>query len=162
MCATHIENLTKDMMKKRDFLKQHEYRNKYFQHVAVIFKGNIKRNFDVMSFGMNFKMEQPYVRTIHAEANALNKLPLRNNKKLKPIHLCVIKTSKTGKLGNSKPCFHCISKLLEDAPKKGYRVEWIFYSKESGEIEKCKLNRFLETQGIFLSSYYKSQMGIDR
>lgn len=163
MFTSDIDDLVREMAKKRiEYNRTPKCGNKHFQHAAVIFRGNIKRGCGIMTFGMNLRKEQPYVRTIHAEADALYRLPLRNNKKLQSIHLCVIKTTKTGKLGNSKPCFHCISTLIAEAPKKGYRIEWIFYSKETGEMEKCKLSKFLETHGIFLSSYYKAKIGMPR
>jgi cytidine deaminase len=160
MHPSYIGEIALDMAKKKT-IESSRFSKKFSKTMAVIFKGN--RGSDIMTFGTNLKKEIPYTRTIHAETDALYRLPLRNNrKKLKSINICVIRMSKTGKLGNSKPCYHCISTLMDEAPKMGYRIEWILYSNESGEIEKCKLNKFLETHGIFFSSYFKKKLGIPR
>jgi len=169
MIVSDLENLAYSMAKKRiynnnDLWKSSRKKIKnVYCHAAVIFRGNPKRGCDIMTYGMNMHLNIPYNRTIHAEADAIHRLPLiRGSKKLQPIHICVIKTTRTGKLGNSKPCVHCIQQMINEAPKKGYKIEWIYYSKNDGSIEKCKLNKFMETQILFVSSFYKHQLGLER
>jgi cytidine deaminase len=169
MIVSDLENLANSMAKKRicynnDLWKSNRKKvQNVYCHAAVLFRGNPKRGCDIMTYGINMQVNIPYNRTIHAEADAIQRLPLiRGFKKLQPIHICVIKTTKTGKLGNSKPCVHCIQQMINTAPKKGYKIEWIYYSKNDGNIEKCKLSKFMETQILFMSSYYKHQLGLDR
>jgi len=151
-----IENIVEIMIKKR------QHNKKAHNHAAVFFKGNYKKHCDIMTYGANTRFVKPYIGTIHAEKDALDRLPLRSNKKLKTVNVCIIKISKTGKLGDSQPCFHCISNLMKEAPKKGYRVEWIFFSKQSGQFEKCRLNKFLNTYTLFLSSFYKHKNSLTK
>lgn len=169
MIVSDVEKLANSIAKKRidyntELCKSSRKKIKnVYCHAAVIFRGNPKRGCGVMTYGMNMQLNQPYSRTIHAEADAIQKLPLiRGCKKLQPIHICVIKTTRTGKLGNSKPCVHCIQQMIHVTPKKGYKIEWIYYSKNDGTIERCKLSKFMASQSLFISSFYKHQLGLDR
>lgn len=82
------------------------------------------------------------------------KLPVRpRNKKLKRINLLVIRQNKTN-MGNSKPCIHCILKL-KDLPKKGYILNKIYFSTNTGIIVQCKLNDLLNDSELHVSSFYR-------
>ena len=98
------------------------------------------------------------VGSTHAEANAIDKLkPLPNNKKnLKNINILVIKTSKTGKLGMSKPCFKCIIDMRSLPQTKGYIIKNILYSNCDGEIVTTKLIDLLEDANPHVSRFYKN------
>lgn len=94
-------------------------------------------------------------RTIHAEHDAINKLPIIRNKKLKKVSILIIKTSNTGVLGNSKPCYHCIQKMKNMMPKKGYRMDNVYYTDEHSKIVKKKFSALIEEKDVHLSSYYR-------
>jgi hypothetical protein len=67
--------------------------------------------------------------------NAVRKLPtLPRQKKLKKIDLLVIRTSKNGTLGNSKPCIHCILNMRKNLPEKGYILNKVYYTNQFGII----------------------------
>ena len=84
----------------------------------------------------------------------MHNLPrLPRNKKLKHINLLVIRQNKTN-MGNSKPCVHCILKL-QDLPKKGYILDKIFFTTNTGIIVQCKLNDLLNDNELHVSSYYR-------
>jgi cytidine deaminase len=93
--------------------------------------------------------------TIHAEENAIRKLPPldRNKKKLKKIDLLVIRANKTN-MGNSKPCIHCILKL-KDLPSRGYVLNRIFFSTNTGVIVMCRLDDLLAEEAPHMSSFYR-------
>lgn len=116
------------------------------------------RVFYVITYGMNsYKNQEKDGKTIHAECDAIRKLPSRKNKSIKRINMLVIRTSKTGKLSMSKPCYNCIIKMMNDAPKKGYKIEWIYYTNDEGIVIKEKLVNL--SQGDFhFSSYYKFKL----
>ena len=116
------------------------------------------RVFYVITYGMNsYKNQEKDGKTIHAECDAIRKLPSRKNKSIKKINMLVIRTTKTGKLSMSKPCYNCIMNMMRDAPKKGYKIEWIYYSDEEGNVVKEKLVN-LNKGDFHFSSYYKFKL----
>jgi len=94
--------------------------------------------------------------TIHAEINAINNLVRRSayKKHLTKIDLLVIRTSKTGKLGMSKPCIKCIIDLSTMPQKKGYVIKNIYYSNSEGIIIKTNLKSLIDTRDFHISRYY--------
>jgi cytidine deaminase len=111
---------------------------------------------------MNFyKNQENGGKTVHAECAAINKLPNRFNKATKKINILVIRTTKTGKLSTSKPCYNCIMNMNNDAPRKGYKIEWVYYSNEDGSISKEKLST-LSRGNFHISSFYKYRARISR
>jgi len=113
---------------------------------------------NVVTYGINHYTDSNLKsKTIHAEYDAIAKLPnLSHKKHLKKINLAVIKTSKTGHLGNSKPCFRCLLTMKDFAPIMGYRINWIYYSDEKGLMQKTKLNELFKSNTFHVSSYYKN------
>ena len=65
--------------------------------------------------------------SVHAEDNAIRKLK-SNPTKNKKILMFVIRVSKTGQFGMSKPCSHCLWKICNLIPKKGYKLTKLFFS----------------------------------
>jgi cytidine deaminase len=117
--------------------------------------------FNVLSYGENMvclnrsclPSEQPW--TIHAEDAAIRKLPTLSKKRPKKIDLLVIRTSKTGVLGISKPCENCVMLLQHQLPEKGYRLQKIYYS-EDGEIKVTTLRKLL-TEDPHITRYCKER-----
>lgn len=106
---------------------------------------NHYKNFDVSS-----------ISSIHAEENAIKNLkPLPKQKNLKKVDLLVIKVSITGKLGSSKPCYNCLTKLSLSLPEKGYKLNKVYYSTRDGTIESCKLNELINEENPHISRFYK-------
>lgn len=96
--------------------------------------------------------------TTHAEENAIRKLPMLPRKKhLKKVDLLVIRTSKTGVLGSSKPCIHCLMLLQTKLPEKGYKVQNIYYTSQHGDIHEATLKSLLEEDNIHMSRYYRDR-----
>ncbi len=94
------------------------------------------------------------IKTIHAEHDAINKLPT-NNKRLKSVNILVIRISNTGILGMSKPCENCI-KLMNTLPQqKGYKINKVFYSDSFGIIIKTTLNKLMNENNNHVSKFYK-------
>jgi hypothetical protein len=130
-----------------------------YNHIACVFKGKLKvqhKNPKVLSFGINqmsdLKGKKP---GIHAEQDAINKLKILNNKKYELINLLVIRLSTKNNLQLSKPCAHCI-KGMKYLPKKGYKIQYIYYSDGKGNIVKTSLNN-LDNEEKHYSRYYKQQ-----
>jgi hypothetical protein len=93
--------------------------------------------------------------SIHAEANAMRKLlPLRRQKNLKKIDLLVIRVSKNGQFGNSKPCIHCILNLSKNLPDKGYTLQDVYYTDERGDIIANKFQNLIHESNPHMSRFY--------
>lgn len=113
--------------------------------------------FAVKSYGENHynNPADPACSSIHAEANAMKKLlPLPRQKKLKKVDLLVIRVSKNGQFGNSKPCIHCILKLSKNLPEKGYSLRDVYYTNESGSIVCTRFNELLHETNPHVSRFY--------
>lgn len=124
-----------------------------FRHAAVIMN---KNTHNTISYGINRYPTTQKSRSIHAEEDALNKLRYRS-RSLKIVNICVIRTTLSGKLANSKPCIHCLQRLDELAPRKGYRINWIYYSKADGTMDRCKLKTLLDAKDLHVSGFYRSK-----
>ena len=123
-------------------------------------KGNLKKA-RILSFGVNH-MGDVYGNTpgVHAECDALSKLiPLKPRKKLENINILVIRLSTKNKIQSSKPCSNCIETMINLPPKKGYKVQNIYYSDMFGEIVKTSLNT-LEKEERHYSRFYRNQKNL--
>lgn len=80
--------------------------------------------------------------TRHAEVDAVLKLPSR--KKNNPLKIClvVLRVDKNGKLKNSRPCADCLKRLQF---LHGYKIRYIYYSCNDGNIVKEKYTELLRS-----------------
>jgi tRNA(Arg) A34 adenosine deaminase TadA len=102
--------------------------------------------FALQSYGENHYNDptNPACSSVHAETNALKKLmPLPRQKKLK-----------SGQLGNSKPCIHCILTLAKNLPEKGYSLCKVYYTNEYGDIVCSQFNELLHETNPHVSRFY--------
>jgi len=135
-----LHNYMKDMVDKRRFACT--CTGKMHLHQAITFEdcGSIVP----LTYGQN--MIRDIDKSIHAEHNAILKLPQRYSRKLLAINIFVIKTTLSGVVGMSKPCAHCLTIMTTLPQKLGYRIANIFYTIQSGEIEKKKLSELLSEE----------------
>ena len=82
---------------------------------------------------------------------------LPRNKKLKKVDILVIRANKSGSIGTSKPCYHCILAMNISLPKKGYVVNDVYYSDRDGNIVATRLASLLQEENPHLSTYYKQR-----
>lgn len=95
--------------------------------------------------------------SIHAEHHAiLNLQPLPKKHHLKKIDLVVIRTSKTGLLGMSKPCINCVFKMYTMPKEKGYRICNVIYSDNNGNFISTSLDKLLNDTEKYMSSFYRN------
>jgi cytidine deaminase len=98
------------------------------------------------------------VSSIHAEDNAIRKLPsLPKNKKLKRVDILVIRVNKSGMMANSKPCIHCLMLMITRLPLKGYSLSDIYFSNADGTLSMEKLNNLLYNDEHHISRYHKDR-----
>lgn len=68
---------------------------------------------------------------------------MKTSKKRKVIDIIIIRINKSGVLRNSRPCVKCLE-LLHNNPC--FIIKNVYYSNESGEIEKVKFNKLLNSR----------------
>ena len=124
------------------------------KHIAIVIKNGCDLN--PLSYGFNTYDDSRSDGTIHAEINAINNLITHaaNKKRLTKIDILVIRTSKTGKIGMSKPCIKCIIDLSTLPQRKGYILKNIFYSNSEGLIVKTTLRSLIDNRDFHISRYY--------
>lgn len=105
--------------------KFHKYNDKH--HYAIF----LTKNDTLIVLDMN-------TIDYHAEINAFMKINKWKNRP-KILDLLVIRYSKSGKLGESRPCFHCIMKLKQS----NIGLRNVYYSTNNGIIIKEKFNNML-------------------
>jgi cytidine deaminase len=124
-----------------------------YYHVACAMEAK-NNKFIPLSYGMNsFK----HNGTSHAESDAIRHLiPRQKKKKNKNIDILVIKITKQKQISISKPCFHCMLYLNKIPPKKGYKINNIYYSDHDGNIIESSFS-FLCCNTTHLSKYYRKK-----
>jgi len=95
-------------------------------------------------------------KSIHAEHNAILKLPQRYSRKYQAINIFVIKTTLRGVVGMSKPCGHCLLLMTTLPQAYGYRIVNIFYTNRAGDIEKKKLTELLYDSDVHISKLFSA------
>lgn len=125
----------------------------------MFYKGNgdLKKA-RILSFGTNQMGDSSgIVPGIHAEYNAIKKLaPLRKKKKLESINMLVVRLSGKNKLQSSKPCSNCIEVMKTLPERKGYKIQYIYYSDGEGNIVKTSLQG-LDNEEKHYSRYYRQR-----
>jgi cytidine deaminase len=96
--------------------------------------------------------------SIHAEVNAMHKLPyLPRHKRPKKVDLLVIRVNRGGSMGNSKPCLNCVQQMNKFLPMKGYTLDTIYYTTQNGIIVSEKFTDLLNSDTPYLSRFYKNK-----
>jgi hypothetical protein len=90
---------------------------------------------------MNDDMKYFNMASRHAEMDVIRKIRHKKNVPAK-VDLLVIRLSKTGILGESKPCYHCMECLRDS----NLGIQNIFYSTADGKIVKETFSEMKEGQ----------------
>lgn len=81
--------------------------------------------------------------------------PMPRKRRLKRVDLLVIRTSRAGFLGSSKPCAHCLSLLQRGLPERGYCLETVYYSDEQGSIVGRPFRELVVDDPPHVSRFYR-------
>ncbi len=109
-----------------------------------------------MSYGENHYSAGLFP-TVHAEDDAISKLPvLKRNKKLKKIDMLVVRVNHGGTLGNSKPCFKCISDLYKKLPKKGYILDTVYYTDRFHNVVSKKFSHLVSEGDYHVPKFFSA------
>lgn len=113
---------------------------------------------NIMSYGENYyKGGADAKKSIHAEDQAMRKLPVFQGRRPKKIDLLVIRVNRSLAFGNSKPCIHCLWLLMEKLPQMGYALGRIYYSDEHGQLIITTLHALAADENPHVSKYYKDR-----
>ena len=90
------------------------------------------------------------LHSTHAEINAYRRIAKWKNKP-KKLDLIVLRFSKTGCLGKSRPCYNCLQRLTN--AKMG--IVHVYYSTENGTIIKENFNTMINNPLTYTSSGFR-------
>jgi cytidine deaminase len=91
-----------------------------------------------ISTGINNQRSYFGINSTHAEVDAVTKIIDHKNLPRK-MDLFVIRLSKTGELGESRPCLHCL-KILR---RSGMCFKWIYYSTSQQTIVRDSFSNLI-------------------
>lgn len=107
-------------------------------HYAVIMPSYKTVNWaDRISFGISRNDTHKFMCSTHAEVDAISKIRKWRNLP-KVVDLYVIRLSRSGLIGESKPCIHCMYMLR----RTRVNIKNIYCSNEHGEIIKLKFDSY--------------------
>lgn len=123
------------------------------KHSAAVVRGNT-----VLALGFNKHANLTQTATIHAEMNALYRVPKQLRRRMDTYDVFIIRVKQVNSncfvLKNSKPCMHCLQSLLDR------RIRRIFYSDENGSICVEQTSR-ISTTHVSLGFRTKNQCNLE-
>lgn len=112
-----------------------KYNDKSAHHYAIAVPSHKSYGwYERISISSNANYKRGIMPSIHAEADMIKKIGRKRNIP-KAIDIVVIRCSKNGTVGESRPCYHCILAMY----KSKLNIKNIYYSTGDGIIVKEKL-----------------------
>jgi len=139
---------------RNNLVKTTDFRH---NHIAMVLNGPFKKIPNYTTYGINNVTITNDVSE-HAEVNALKKLPPNKDHPIR-INILVLRISKQGVLGMSKPCAHCLDYMSRI---KGYTIRHIYYSNEEGKIIRHSYNQLANDENKHVSTGYKCKQNIKK
>lgn len=133
-------------------------------HFALIFNHGEIKWWDKVTIGMNHQScnnHLTHLPSIHAEHSALQKLiKINRHRKIitssTKIDMVVLRISKQGKLGYSRPCKRCLIKMT--SLENHIKIKNIYYSDSDGTIKMERLSSMLNSPLTKLSAGDRRKM----
>ena len=122
-CDHNCEQIISRLAKKNAY----SFKSRYdFNHIAAIINLQNKDP-QIICIGQNHSYHDG--SSCHAEVDAMHHLPPRKNWKhrLQVVSLLVLRVSRTGTIGNSTPCIHCLRSMTHLPPRMGYYIDKIYH-----------------------------------
>lgn len=95
--------------------------------------------------------------SVHAEKCALDRL-LKNKKHREKINksfnLLVVRLTKTGIIGESRPCYHCLLALQNS----GLKIKYVYYSTNEGKIVRERFSEMLDSEITYISLGHRKKL----
>lgn len=132
-----IDNIVNNILNKRHMHTE-------TKHYAVILQK--------LTFGENYIVNTP-LGSIHAEHDVLIKytknIKYKDNKK---IDILVVRFSKSGIIGKSRPCKNCIQRMIKIKKKCIVDIRYIYYSIDENNIVRERLDDMIDSPLTYVSS----------
>ena len=68
----------------------------------------------------------------------------------------VIRVSRSGNVGNSAPCIHCLRNMTYLPHKKGYHINTVYYSDSYGNIQSQRLDELIASEFQHMTSFHRN------
>lgn len=107
----------------------------------------------IITYGISTNVQFQFLPTKHSEVDAIGKIKHRR-KNPESVDLIVVRFSKTGILGDSRPCYHCIDFMM----KSRLNIKYIYYSLATGVIVRERLSEMLKSDKTYVSSGMKQNL----
>ncbi len=124
------------------------------KHLSIIVD---TKNGEIISYGFNYYLNSlKFPFSLHSEVNVINKYYKRNlNKRIVKLKktLFIIKLSKLGFIGNSKPCINCANFIYNNF--NNLRLSKIYYSTQENILEELSKDDLNSTNFKVASGYKK-------
>lgn len=146
--SVNVHDMCSLLMKK--FTTESPRQSKH--HMCMFFHTKTNK----MSIGENIILGTDITK--HAEMTALDRLQrFCTSKRIETYDIVVIRVSKAGTLGNSRPCLHCIRAMLKH-PR--VRVRNVYYSTNTGMIVREKLTEMMASETPYISAGWAFRLGM--
>lgn len=124
------------------------------KHYAIFFPKNTHTLYNKLVIGQCDIRKTSGLPSRHAEHAALVKLvKMRNRPEI--VNLLVIRFSKSGILGSSRPCYNCIKRLEAYASRYNIKIANIYYSTNDGTIESENLKFMKDSYKTYIANGFK-------
>lgn len=136
------------------FLKYIPHQYKETKHYAIFLPHKAISLRERLVLGECDPFSHSGLPSIHAEHAAVLKL-LRLRNIPRHIDLLVVRFSKGGKLGASRPCLNCLNKLEYLCEKQNIKICNVYYSTFEGTIDKESLKDMKMSEKTYISGGHR-------
>jgi hypothetical protein len=127
-------------------------------HISFLIE---KSNKSILCYGFNYYLKSDkFPFSLHSEINTINKYykkrltkPMIKSKKI----LLIVKVSKTGVIGHSRPCKNCANFILNNY--HNINLNKIYYSNKNNILEELSRDNLLYEKFTISSGFRKSYRG---
>lgn len=124
-------------------------------HIAAIFACKNPTMSTLLAIGENRMAAVNHRVSVHAEEDVINKLKPMGRNRIINVNMLIVCVTETGKFHDSHPCVHCKKMMMERPNRMGYRINRIYYTTNSGDIEVYTMNNLLLSEKVHVSKYYR-------
>jgi tRNA(Arg) A34 adenosine deaminase TadA len=128
--------------------KKNKWNNMLYKHYAYVCA--TKNLHNIYSSGINNKINDLKLFSIHAEMDAINKFKRLRHLHTNKIDIISLRVNNLNEFQNSKPCIYCLNALKTNK----YRINFIIYY-EDNKLIKEKFNNLLHQIMYVPRSYIK-------
>lgn len=127
----------------------------YSHHAIIMPAKSISWYVEKISYGTNTLEKFRGMPSKHAEMDAITKIRFKKNLP-KSMDIVVLRISKNGILGESRPCYHCLH-MIEQS---NLNIRCIYYSNRNGTIQKEKFKNMKKSELTYISSGFRRKINI--